>query len=608
MTTKQPSIFKTFASDLLAAEKDSAQALKDYPQIALIIDTLSRKNNHHVALSGFRSEKVLRALLESLALHLTDGNAPQSLRDVDFIFFDAKRLALHTEDPKKIVRDFNEFCYELQENNKRIVFAVNQLDTTETFGKLIQSISMDDHWRLILLDDSQERYGFTNIKLAAPIESQLLALLKTCKPALETFHHVIIPEETFTSALSMAMHYLPSHSYFDKALDLLDSTAARASAMERNDPTGQFKPLVTTTTLALIISSWTQIPITHMHSNSFQAAKFVEAMQRRIFGQETAIATMASVLQHACIKIQEKPGPLCSFLLVGPAEAGKTTAAHTIAEHLFGHRGALLRVNLSETVESIDDVKIMSDDNHGVSLLSAIQQKPYAVILIENIHHAPAAMFNLFKNIFSYGFALDAQGNKYDFSHAIIVITTTLGSERITTLMQAPIVHETNKTLDLMQLVLNDHPHDDHEVHHQLSPQELYEELLPTLEGYFSATMLQHLHIIPFLPLDYAALEKVIRLKVKALAKRLETNFGIELNYAPEVIKFLAHETLWRKPITKPIDKLLEQHLYSAVSNEILAHSEDKNRPRRLFLQLNENGQLLRCEFISAMGATIYNL
>ena len=123
----------------------------------------------------------------------------------------------------------------------------------------------------------------------------------------------------------------------------------------------------------------------------------------------------------------------------------------------------------------------------------------------------------------------------------------------------------------------------------------------------FSSALLEHLHRT-FLPLDYAALEKVIRLKVKTLAKRLEANFGIELNYAPEVIKFLAHEALWRKPMSKPIEKLLEQHLFSAVANEILAHSEDKNRPRRLFLQLNENGQVLRCEFISATGAMIYSM
>lgn len=250
----------------------------------------------------------------------------------------------------------------------------------------------------------------------------------------------------------------------------------------------------------------------------------------------------------------------------------------------------------------------MSDDNHDVSLLSAIQHVPYAVILIENIDQAPAATINLFKNIFTYGFAFDASGHKYDFSHAILVITTTLGSDRIINLTQAPATNETNKTLDLLQLVLNDRATEEPDLHRHLTTQELHDEILPTLEEYFSPSLLQHLHVIPFVPLDYPALEKVVRLKVKALTKRLELNFGIELNYAPEVVKFLAHECLWRKPITKPIDTVLEQHLYSTVANEILAHSEDKNRPRRLLLQLNDNGQVLRCEFMSATGAVMYSM
>jgi ATP-dependent Clp protease ATP-binding subunit ClpA len=300
---------------------------------------------------------------------------------------------------------------------------------------------------------------------------------------------------------------------------------------------------------------------------------------------------------------------LCSFLLAGQAEVGKKTMAYVMAEHLFGNRNALFHISLNETYRSITDIKIISEEQHGVSLLNAIQQTPYAVILIENVDQIPSATFNLlFNNILTYGYAFDEHGKKYDFRQSIFVVTTTLGSERIAMLTQSPPVYETGKTMDLIQLVLNEHPSAAPQVHAHLSPQELCEEILPTLEGYFSPAILQHFNIIPFLPLDYASLEKIMRLKVKVLAKRLETHYGIELSYAPEVIKFLAHEALWRKPNAKPLNKLLEQYLYSAVSNEILAYADDKNRPRRLVLQLNDDGQLLRCEFVSAMGANIYSL
>lgn len=605
MTEERLSIFKSIARDLFASE-NSAQALKEHRQIPVIIDILSRKDNYHVALTGTNSEKIQCAFLTSLAMHLVEGHAPKTLRDIDCLYLDANQLIIHKISAEDIQRDFVEYSEELRATNKRVVIAVNQYDPSSALGKLLQSAFIDEHWRVIILSDQDHGHGFTQIKLADPSAMQLIELLKTYKHGLEQFHHVLIPEETFTSALSMAMHYLPSQSSFDKALELLDSACARASTAEHNDHSGQ-KPIVTSMTLAYIISSWTQIPLTHLHNNTFQATKFVEALQRRIYGQEAAIAMMGSILQHACLKLQDKPGPLCSFLLVGPAEAGKNTTAYTMAEHLFGHKNALLQVNLSEPWHSISDIKIMSEENHSTTLLSAIQQTPYAVILLENIHQAPASTLNLFRNIFTLGFTFDDFGNKYDFSHAIIVLTTTLGSDRIAALTQAPSAQEANKTLDLMQLVLNEHPHDnDSQGHSNLSTQELCEELIPTLEGYFSSTLLQHINIVPFLPLCYSALEKTVRLKVKILAKRLETNFGIELNYAPEIVKFLAHEALWRKPQSKTLEKLLEQHLYSAVANEILAHAEDKNRPKRLALQLNDEGQLLRCEFVSAIGETVF--
>ncbi len=606
MTTQDDSLFITYARDLFAAEKVSAQALKDHPQIPVLIDILSRKDNHHVALTDMSSEKIYLAFLESIALHLVESNAPKSLRDIDFMFLDAKRLQLCEENKEKIAKDFTIFCEEIRAINKRIIIALNQFDTNSFFEKLLQSILPDTHWRLIILTDQAPNSSFIKTKFTEPSDTQLVALLKTFKTELENFHHVLIPDDTFASALSMASHFLTSYSNFDRALELLDSAAGRASTVDYNDHSGQFKAMVTNTTLASVVSSWTQIPISHLHHNAFQTSKFTESIQRRIFGQDAAISTIGSMLQHACIKIHEKPGPLCSFLLVGPIEVGKRSTACAIAEHLFGHKKALLKINLSENFHSLSEVKIMTEDNHGISLLAAIQNTPYAVILMENIHQAPASAFNLFKNIFTQGFALDEHGMKCDFRHAIFVITTSLGADRITTLVESPTTTETNKTLDLMQLVLNEHPQNSAaNIHHHLTTQEICDELIPTLEGYFSQTLLQHLHIVPFLPLDYAAYEKIMRIKVKTFAKRLESHFGIELNCAPEVIKFLAHEALWRKTQIKSMDKMLENYLYSIVANEIVAHAEDKNRPKRLLLQLNDEGQLLRCEFVSAMNAAV---
>jgi ATP-dependent Clp protease ATP-binding subunit ClpA len=583
-----------YACDLLAMDSSIAHILKDHSQIPVVIDTLCRKLKHHVSLQGITSEKIQLAFLQSIAYHLTSIRMPNTLRDIGFIYINIQHLLLSGESSEKIAADFYSFCSNLQVTYKKIILAINHCNIENPLTKIITTLSMNEAWRIISLNHQPDYCTPFNLK--EPSDAQLLALLKTYKSELEDYHHVSIPDETFSSALSMTTHYLTTQSCFDKALELLDSASSRASSSENLNFPGQTNS-VSNATLAQVISSWTQIPLNNLHNNSFQSSKFIDALQRRVFGQEAAITSLSSTLQHAYIKLQKKTGPLCNFLLVGPDEVGKTTAAYSMAEHLFGNRNALFTMDLNVAHTSLTDIKVNNDVHHDISLFQAIQQTPYAIFLIANIQQTAIPTLTLLKSIFAHGYALDNAGNKYDFKHAIFVLTTTLGAERIAALTQMPTIVETNKSLDLMQLVLSEHSTDaGHHLNPHVSFQELSEELIPTLENYFSATLLQDLYIIPFSPLDYLALEKIMRSQVKLLAQHLEAQFGIELHYAPEIIKFLAHEAFWRKPQTKPIQKLLEQHLYSTVANELLMHAENKNRPKRLLIQLNEDGQLLRCE------------
>lgn len=593
------SIFTAYSCDLTTSQ-NNAEILKNHPQIPAIIDALSRKTKHHVFLSDITSKITQNALLASIASTLSENHAPKSLREINFIYFDVKKFLTSNESLAKIKEDFFIFCEELKTTNRRVIFAIDDLNNE--VGDLLQTVLNNDTWRLIIFSEPFDAEDFTHIKISAATKTQSIALLAAFKNELETYHNVIIPEETFVSAYAMTNLYLPHHDILDTALELLDSAAARASTNEHSE----HKAIVSSMTLAMIVSNWTQIPLSHLHNNTFQIGKFVEALQRRLFGQDAALTAIASTLQRACLKIHEKSGPLCSFLFVGSASTGKSTTAYDMTEHLFGHKHAMLRVNLHQNIKSLADVKIICEERHNPRLLDAIRLTPYALVLIENIDETSVGTLNLFNDILSQGVAFDDAGNKYDFSHAIFIVTTTLGAERIAALTQAPATQENNKTLDLLQLVLNSHPQDQsNTITTNLTAQEFNEELLPTLANYFSSSLLQHLQVVPFLPLDYSAFEKIIRAKMKNFAKSLEVNFDIELNYAAEVIKFLAHEALWQKP-NKSLEKLLEQHIYSVVANEIIAHADDKNRPKRLHLQLNDHGQILRCEFVSSMGTPAY--
>jgi ATP-dependent Clp protease ATP-binding subunit ClpA len=610
------SIFSQFGYDFLAEENQKKTALpfKDHPQIPFILDTLSRQQHHHAVLITTCSEKIIHAFSESIAHQLTSPTAPKSLRNCYIIYFDMQRFAGSALMKEQIARDFLALSDHLRITNKRLILILNQV-AEEHFNFWLMKMLPDDLWRVVIFAHPSTQktlrhleQSFTTAPLMHPDMSEIICLLKIYRSQLENFHHVTISDETITNAYTMAAHYLPGHSCFDKTLDLLDSAAARSSSMEQH---GQ-KSIVSSHLLAQVVASWTQIPLTHLQHNKFQAQKFVEALRARIFGQDTAINFIASLLQNACINVQNQTGPLCSFLFAGPEDVGKTSMAYAMAEHLFGHKNALLHVHFNHThYSSLSEVKIHANENENqpVTLFAAIQRTPYAVVLLENVDQLARDTFELFKDIFTEGYVFDAEGNKHDFRHAIVIATTHLSAEHLNNLTTSQPIQEASKVVDLMQLVLNEHVQEPLLQNQlQLSPQELCDELLPKLVEHFSAAFLQKVNVVPFVPLDYAAFEKVVRLKVKMLAQHLLTHFSIELSYAPEIVKFLAHEAFWRKSNAKSFDNLLNQYLYSCVAHEILLHAESKNRSKRLLIQLNDAGQLLRCEFVTANEENLYNL
>lgn len=630
MQTQRQSIFTKYAINLLASGAQfHSQPLKDHLQIPYIIDILGRKERHHILLHGASSEKIHIAILESIALHLNTAHVPKNLREANLIYFDVKQFYLGHEKAEHITHDFLAFCEEAAASNKLIIFAINDISLLETkekdahhalgkLGQLLQSKLLDNQWRVLVLNQSPQFHlshlesFFSTIRLSDLTEHETVAILKAFQEEMENFHNVVIPEEAFHYSLSLATHYLPGKSILDKTLELLDSCAARASTLERQDQSAQpYKPILTTTLLAYVVSSWTQVPLSHLHHNKFKLAKFLPFMQQKIYGQDHAVNMIGSLLQSNCIKLRERSSSACNLLLTGPSGTGKKEFAFALAEYLFGNRESLLHVTLrqDQSISSLADIPVViqSEKLQQIKLLEAIQSKPYAVVLFENLHDAPQHVIKLLVDIFRQGYAFDLAGQIYDFRHATIIITTSLGSEQIATLMQRHPETAAAQIMDLMQLVLNETA--SYTGQSPLSQQDLREHVLPTLQTRFPVEILQHSHIVPFFGLEQFGLEKIIKIKLQAFAHSLEINFGIELSLAPEVIKFLAHETIKQNENAKSIGKIFEQHVYSTIANEILIRIDDKSRPKRLALLLNDSGQILRCEFMTTNNeTTVYKI
>jgi ATP-dependent Clp protease ATP-binding subunit ClpA len=615
MIEQRLSIFEKYAKVLLPCDNNKNPLLEEHPQIPLLVDTLSRHQNHHLLLVKSSADLFNETMVETLAQALSA--LPGLLQNAHGIYFDVAAFMLSEETVDDIENDFRILCNDIRMNNKRIVFVINQLPTEglgilEILWKKLKSILMNDQWRLIVLtspvdqsvylDKSFFKELFTTIQIAEPSEKESIAILKQYRIELENFHHVIISEEILPSALSLASTYFSGQSILDKAWELLDIAATRLNT----SPQLEQKPIMSSAHLAQVVSYWTKIPLTHLQNNKFQMARLVEALQQNIFGQDRAIQNITTILQNACLRLHKKTGPLCSFMLAGPSSVGKASLVYSLAEQLFGHHEAVLRVNLNNMIHRLENVVVNTGLNaeHSTDLFSAIQQTPYAILFFENVEQFSEEMHAIVKSILAYGYLHEGK-KKYDFRHAIIAISTTVGSDRIIQLVQS--APEQHKQIDLMQLVLNEHVHEP--AHQHVLQDNISEQIIPELTMHFSNELLQYTNLIPFLPLNYMALEKVIRNILQLLKKRLNVMFGIELHYAPEVIKFLTHEALWQRSHIKSLDKLLEYSLYSCISSAILMQVEDRaNSLKRLVLQLNDNGQLLRCEFMTTAEPALYHL
>ena len=410
------SVFIEFAYDLLdTSAKKKSSVLKDHPHVPFLLDIISRCENHHAVLTNAHEEKINRALMESFTHQLSAEHLPKVLRHFDFIYFDAHAFVLPSANQEQVAEYFNVLKNKLHQENKRVIFAINAFHLLEKnnapailfFYEMIKTLLTNDQWRFIFFTSQKNLFHpidnslLTYLPMMTPTTQESLSLLKSYRASLEDFHQVMISDETFASAHSLAAHYLSGIDTFTHAVKLLDSASARVSALERDHQTGH-KPIVTNHALLHIISSWTQIPLTHLQNNKFQANKLIEALHRRVFGQDTAIHFIASLLQNACLKLQETRGPFCHFLFVGPSDVGKTETAHALAEYLFGREDALLRVDLTyPSPLRLKDIKVISraHTNRNIDLLSAIAETPYAIILLEDIDQISEQTLDLFKNL-----------------------------------------------------------------------------------------------------------------------------------------------------------------------------------------------------------------
>lgn len=412
--------------------------------------------------------------------------------------------------------------------------------------QFLLTTTIDGYTKDIEKDKELTAY-FEKLTVEEPSESQSVEIIKSKQNSYESFHHLKIEEDVPSEIVRLAKRYMPERRLPSSAIDLLDRTMASTKikiemAAEKND-----------TQLANLnkddvrnsVSKITGIPMGNIQSEERdRLTNAEEILHKRVVGQNHAIKSILDAIYESRSGLNKKGQPIGSFFFLGPTGTGKTELAKSLAEFLFNDETAILRFDMSEYKEEHSVALLYGAPpgyvgyEEGGLLVNQIRQHPYSVVLFDEIEKAHRSVFDLFLQILDEGKLHDRLGRVGDFSNALIIFTSNIGSDYIF------------KSFGENKVPTHD-------------------QMLEIMQGQFRPEFLARLtEIVPFSPITTEMINRIFDIHIKNLLKTLkEQNIILDIdetarNYVASV-GFNAHYGarpilgIIRKEIRRPLSKMI---------------------------------------------------
>jgi type VI secretion system protein VasG len=349
----------------------------------------------------------------------------------------------------------------------------------------------------------------------------------------------------------------------------LEAAMAKLAEVQRDDPLIHFE--VTPAIVSQIISDWTGIPVGNMVKDEAQAIlQFDDNLKKRIKGQDYAVEAIARRVRAAKAGLNNPNTPLGVFLFVGPSGVGKTECGLGIADLLFGGERFVVTINMSEFQEKHTVSRLIGSPpgyvgyGEGGVLTEAVRQRPYSVVLLDEVEKADPEVLNLFYQVFDKGMLADGEGRVIDFKNTVICMTSNLASDIIT------------------QMCANgDRP----------PPEVLTAAIRPLLSAHFKPALLARLDIVPFYSISDEAMHSIVELKLGQLASRLNNSHKMRLFHDSKVVEHIVARCTEVDTGARNIDHIINGTLLPQISTEILQRLGEDAMPRTLELGIDAEGK-----------------
>ena len=413
-----------------------------------------------------------------------------------------------------------------------------------------------------VLDESGARVRLENRRLPGGFRSLLGELQDAIRSKEEAIkvHDFINAQEFLDHELEVRTHIrIMKQSSLTKELQGI--TFRIADTVTEND-------------VAKVVSNWTGIPVAKISGSETERLLNMEhILHERIIGQENAVSSVSKAIRRSRVGLRNPNRPIASFMFAGPTGVGKTELTKALSDYMFGSEDSMIRLDMSEYMEKHTVAKLIGSPpgyvgyNEGGQLTEAVRSKPYSVILFDEVEKAHPDVFNLLLQILDDGRLTDSKGRLIDFTNALIVMTTNLGSKIIE--QESGIRQKTSKHKSGLKLTFNDDMSDWEPAPEQVQDVRIQEKVKTLvndeLKNFFRPEFLNRIdEIIVFNHLTRSDLWRICRLMIDSLADRLKEK-EIILTVTKPAQAFLTDEgydpLYGARPLRRAIMHLLEDEL-----------------------------------------------
>ena len=557
------------------------------------------------------------AVVEGLAQAIVNGDVPAAIKDKEIISIDISALEAGTQYRGSFEENIQNLVNEVKEAGNIILFfdEIHQILGAGSTGDgqgskgladilkpalsrgeiTVIGATTQDEYRNTILKNAALARRFNEVKVNAPSPEDTFKILQGIRDLYEKHHNVILPDDVLKAAVDFSVQYIPQRSLPDKAIDLLDMTAAHlaaqhpvtdVNAVEREieeekakqeaavakedyeaalnskirieklekeiaNHAKDRKVTATVNDVAESIERMTGIPVSQMGATDIERLKDMgNRLQAKVIGQDKAVEAVARSIRRNRAGFDEGNRPIGSFLFVGPTGVGKTELAKQLALDLFGTKDAIIRLDMSEYSDRTAVSKLIGttagyvgyDDNSN-TLTERVRRNPYSIILLDEIEKADPQVITLLLQVLDDGRLTDGQGNTVNFKNTIIIATSNAGFG-----------YESNSTEDA------DKP-----------------ELMDRLKPYFRPEFLNRFDaVIEFSHLDKEDLSKIVDLMLNEVNKTLSKK-GIDLAVSEAAKAYMTEEGYDEVMGARPLRRVVEQQIRDKVTDFHLDNLDAKH-------------------------------